>query len=101
MTTKRKSPYPKCIRCGRKATRWDGGQCGVVLGMLDKGNGVKQVVHKPSYVVWLCTKCDSGHSHFDLPDTLDSAIAEIVRLREQLQKEFAKGFDRKYIPVSR
>ena len=96
LMTKRKSPYPKCIYCKkRKATRWDGGQCGTVLESIDKGNGVKQARMRPGYIVWVCTKCDKGHNHFDLPDTLDDAIAEIVALRERVQEEFVKSFDKR------
>lgn len=83
---KRKSPYPKCIGCGRKATRWDGGLCGYVS---DSKTGKLS----PGYIVWLCTRCDKYHKHFDLPDTLPGAIAEIVALREALQKMFVKNFE--------
>lgn len=93
MSTKKKSPYPLCIYCKkRKATRWDGGQCGTVISTVELPGGVKKVQAKPGYIVWICTKCDKGHNHFDLPDTLDDAIAEIVALRERVQEEFAKTF---------
>jgi hypothetical protein len=76
----KKSPYPKCIYCKkRKATRWDGGQLGVVYK-----NGRKE----PGYIVWCCTKCDPRHKCYDLPSKIEDAIAEIVFLRELLQAEF-------------
>lgn len=80
---KRKSPYPKCIvqGCRRKASRWDGGALGWVV---DKD--LKRL--KPGYVVWVCEEHDDGHNYFDLPDTFEDAIEEIVHLREQLQKLF-------------
>jgi len=82
---KKKSPYPKCIVCGRKATRWDGGLCGTVFDPKAKR-------FKSGYVVWLCKTHDPRHKHFDLPDTLPEAIQEIVRLREELQKMHARTF---------
>jgi hypothetical protein len=40
--------------------------------------------------VWSCDACDSGHNLFDLPDTLDEALAEIFHLRKELQALFIK-----------
>ena len=69
---------PKCKVCGRKASRWDGGVCGVVRD----ANGVST----PRGIIYLCKKHDPGHKHFDLPETLPEAIAELMALREELQQ---------------
>lgn len=84
----KKSPFPKCISCGRKATRWDGGSLGHVVD--SKQNPIRM---RPGYIEWLCTKCDPHHKYFDLPDTLPDAIAEIVCLREKLQELFVQTYD--------
>lgn len=47
----------------------------------------------PGYIVWLCEAHDPNHSHYDLPSTLDGAIADIVFLRKELQKYFAATYD--------
>jgi hypothetical protein len=81
----KKSLYPKCIVCDRKATRWDGGLCGVVI----TGDPPRM---QPGYIAWLCKTHDPRHKSFDLPDTLPEAIGDLVYLREKLQEMFAKHF---------
>lgn len=84
----KKNSNPKCIvpGCRHRAVRWDGGICGVVF---DKKAGK----YVPGYIVWLCRKHDPGHNHFDLPDSLPDAIAELVGLREELQKVWARDYN--------
>lgn len=76
-------PYPKCIVCGCRASRWDGGTCGAV---------VRDGKMQPGYVVWLCKRHDPHHKHFDLPDNLTAAIADLVALREKLQEVWKRTF---------
>lgn len=80
-----RSPYPKCIvkGCRKRAKRWDGGECGYVF---------KDYKSQPACVIWLCADHDPHHKSFDLPDTLEGAIRDLVYLREQLQKEFRRAF---------
>jgi hypothetical protein len=82
---RKKSPYPKCIYCGCKATRWDGGEC---YSQLKEEDG--KIKLRSGYIYWLCKKHDPRHKFFDLPDTLPEAIREIVHLRVELQKMHAK-----------
>lgn len=75
-------PLPTCIYCKeRLAVRWDGGQ----LQWVCTPTGTE-----PGYVVWTCAECDKGHNYFDLPETLEDALLEIVELRTKLQKLFHK-----------
>lgn len=78
----KKSPYPKCFICGKKATRWDGGICALTLS--PKGP-------KPAPIGWACEKHDPHHKAFDLPADLPGAIAELVILRELLQEMFERA----------
>lgn len=80
-----KSPYPKCSvdGCRRRAKRWDGGYYNYVT----EGRTIR-----PGNIGWRCTTHDPNHKSFDLPDTLEGAIRDIVILRERLQEEFHRAF---------
>ncbi len=69
---------PKCMirGCRNRATRWDGGIFSVDL---------KDGIYTPNPIVWLCTEHDPHHKHFDLPQTLPSAIRDLKALRETFQ----------------
>jgi hypothetical protein len=81
----KKNPYPKCIvpKCRNRAARWDGGICGSIVN--DDGKLA------PGYIVWLCRRHDPNHKHFDLPED-PAAIADLVLLRETLQKLFVETY---------
>jgi hypothetical protein len=48
---------------------------------------------RPGPTVWLCEKHDPHHKHYDLPHDLSGAIADIVALREEVQRLFEKTYD--------
>ena len=76
---------PKCMirGCRNRATRWDGGIFSVDL---------KDGIYTPNPIVWLCTEHDPHHKHFDLPQTLPSAIRDLKALRETFQAYVKKTY---------
>lgn len=77
---------PKCMirGCRKRATRWDGGFFSVSL----KEDGA----YTPNPIVWLCAEHDPHHKHFDLPQTLPSAIRDLKALRATFQEYVKKTY---------
>ena len=80
-----KPKFPKCIvpKCPKRATKWDGGVCGVVC--------TKQGM-KPGYIDYRCDEHDPGNNYFILPEDYEGAMGDLFCLREELQKMHARCF---------